>query len=45
MKRLTIASLAILKVNFEVQGRDYIDNFVPLVAARGARPSAADRER
>jgi len=32
MKRSTIASLAILKVNFEVQGRDYIDNFVPLVA-------------
>lgn len=30
--RSVVASLAILKVNFEVLGRDYIENFVPFVA-------------
>lgn len=31
MKRSALASLAILKVNFETLGRDYIDSFVPFV--------------
>jgi hypothetical protein len=32
MKRSTLASLAILKVNFETLGRDYVDSFVPFIA-------------
>lgn len=38
MRRSALASLAILKVNFENLGRDYIDNFVPFIAEslRGA---------
>jgi hypothetical protein len=32
MKRSALASLAILKVNFETLGRDYIDSFVPFIA-------------
>ena len=31
MSRTTIASLAILKTNFERLGTDYVDNFLPLV--------------
>src|SRR5947207_15748681 len=37
----TIASLAILKVNFDQRGQDFIDNFVPFVteALRQAGPT------
>ncbi|MBI1749945.1 MAG: hypothetical protein HYR59_04715 [Acidobacteria bacterium] len=41
MKRSTVASLAILKVNYERRGKDYIDNFVPFVV-EAIRTSADD---
>lgn len=41
MKRSALASLAILKVNFETLGRDYIDSFVPFIA-ESLRTAPAD---
>ena len=39
MSRSTIASLAILKVNFEKLGKDYLDNFLPLLLFAISRQS------